>query len=670
MEKDRDSSSPSRCGGSNHSESHHTVTESSSSVKSSSAVSKSSLAGSVNQMDHASCFHMEDTLRSRQFEGINVCFRDLSVHIHSGSKKKYILYPSSGYMSRGTLTAVMGPSGSGKTTLVDMITKRKNTGIRAGKVLYDGKEPSKEFLRHGVSYVQQDEALIENLTVRETFQYYYDLVAQAPSTVASQGCDTNNRNNVLHGIIQQLSLGQCADVQIGNAFQRGISGGQRKRVNIGISLLEHPRLLIMDEPTSGLDSFHSVELMTTVHRLCDQGLTTVATIHSPSPSIFSLFEELIVLLDGRLVYCGNATLQSVEYFTSHGFQKKSMDQTDADWLDEIVVQTSRLGRSDELALIYMKSALRHNNDAKIDALSPLLDTKFSQKGLSHGKASWLHRSGLWATWCIIKHRLSPDYRMPGYLLPRIFQAIFMTILMCTVFLNVARTSETTDEVESLEDDLARPLQTMTALSLWVSIPLFGCTSVIPSVFHEKPIFLRDKKSGCYNAGSYLSAKMFQETLRDVFLYLISACCVWFALGLSGSWLLFWLTFFINLFIGTVMAYFLAFISPNTETAILLCSAINVIFLCFAGVLIRQNDIPVYWKWVFYINHMHYAWAALMKNQFSGEDYLGPYGIRVFSYFGLDNSLTGWDYVGILVAFACLYFLLAYLSLRYINYGRR
>jgi len=83
--------------------------------------------------------------------------------------------------------------------------------------------------------------------------------------------------------------------------------------------LEHPSLLIMDEPTSGLDSFHSLELMATVHKLCQQGLTTTVTIHSPSPAIFSLFEELIVLLDGRLVYCGGATsIEDYKVHSKHG----------------------------------------------------------------------------------------------------------------------------------------------------------------------------------------------------------------------------------------------------------------------------------------------------------------------------------------------------------------
>ena len=377
-----------------------------------------------------------------------------------------------------------------------------------------------------------------------------------------------------------------------------------------------------------------------------------------------------MLLDGRLVYCGGATTTSAEYFTSYGFRKQSLDQTDADWLDEIVVRISRIGKSEELAAIYRKSSLWYNNEAKIDRMNPNIGVNADKVQASHGNQSWLHRSGFWATWCILRYRLPADFRMTGYILPRILQIVFMTLLLCTVFLNVSRDAEASNVTDTLENALAKPLQTMTALCLWVSIPLFACTSIIPSVFQEKPIFLRDKKSGCYNAGSYLIAKLLQETLRDIFFYMIAACCVWFALGLSGSWVIFWLVFLVTLTIGTIMAYFLAFICPNTESAIILCSAINIIFLSFAGVLIRETNIPVYWKWVVYINHMHYAWASLMKNQFQATDNLGPFDIEVFSYFDLDNSLTCWDYLGVLVGFACMYFILAYLSLRYINYGKR
>merc|ERR1719183_1671254 len=107
------------------------------------------------------------------YAGVEIVFQDVSVSV-KGNKK--ILDDISGYIPRGSLTALMGPSGSGKTTLVDVLTFRKNTGKRSGTITYDGQKPGTNFLRHAVAYVQQDDALIENLTVVETMRYNYDLI--------------------------------------------------------------------------------------------------------------------------------------------------------------------------------------------------------------------------------------------------------------------------------------------------------------------------------------------------------------------------------------------------------------------------------------------------------------------------------------------------------------
>jgi ABC-type multidrug transport system ATPase subunit len=85
-------------------------------------------------------------------------------------------------------------------------------------------------------------------------------------------------------------------VKIGNPLQKGISGGQAKRTNIGIALITSPRVLFLDEPTSGLDSFTANEVMTVVQGLASSGVTIIATIHSPTAYAFSLFDSLMMLV--------------------------------------------------------------------------------------------------------------------------------------------------------------------------------------------------------------------------------------------------------------------------------------------------------------------------------------------------------------------------------------
>ena len=84
-------------------------------------------------------------------------------------------------------------------------------------------------------------------------------------------------------------------------------------------MITNPSLLILDEPTSGLDSFSSLRLLRLLRRIARQGKTVVASVHSPNSEGFLLFDKLLVLADGHLVFQGEAKLAH-EYFASVGFE--------------------------------------------------------------------------------------------------------------------------------------------------------------------------------------------------------------------------------------------------------------------------------------------------------------------------------------------------------------
>ena len=106
-------------------------------------------------------------------------------------------------------------------------------------------------------------------------------------------------------IISYLNLERCADTIIGDNIKvRGISGGEKKRVNVGIELVSNPRLLFLDEPTTGLDSATAFEVINHIRNLKNNGMTVITTIHSPSAEILEMFDNLIILCDGYLVFEG------------------------------------------------------------------------------------------------------------------------------------------------------------------------------------------------------------------------------------------------------------------------------------------------------------------------------------------------------------------------------
>jgi len=160
------------------------------------------------------------------------------------------------------MTALMGPSGSGKTTLLDLLAGRKTVGTTSGEITYGGQKASKSFLRRFTGYVEQVDTLLPILTVEEMLRYTADLKRPMKEAATVKALAVNE-------LIKVLGLEVCRDVLIGNELSKGISGGQAKRVNIGIALITNPRVLFLDEPTSGLDSFTANEVISVVKSLAN-----------------------------------------------------------------------------------------------------------------------------------------------------------------------------------------------------------------------------------------------------------------------------------------------------------------------------------------------------------------------------------------------------------------
>lgn len=205
----------------------------------------------------------------------------------------------------GEMVALMGPSGAGKTTLLEVLTGQRLPS--AGHVLLNGAD-----LHAGVperiGYVPQEDVMHRDLTVFEVL--YHAAKLRLPSDLP----DLQVQDHVERLIIR-MGLAGVRDSLIGGEQVRGVSGGQRKRVNIAIELLTEPPLLFLDEPTSGLDATSTLEVLTVLRQLSDEGKTVVMTIHQPRVEAFKLMDMVILLAKGgKLAYFGPSVPGVVEYF--------------------------------------------------------------------------------------------------------------------------------------------------------------------------------------------------------------------------------------------------------------------------------------------------------------------------------------------------------------------
>ena len=115
-------------------------------------------------------------------------------------------------------------------------------------------------------------------------------------------------------------LNKCANTMIGDDAKgsKGISGGERRRVSVGIGLVTDPSVIFLDEPTSGLDSETAVSLITCLKKLASRHRTVCCTIHQPNSDITEMFDDLLLLASGRMVYMG-PWQESMGFFQQNGF---------------------------------------------------------------------------------------------------------------------------------------------------------------------------------------------------------------------------------------------------------------------------------------------------------------------------------------------------------------
>jgi ABC-type multidrug transport system ATPase subunit/ABC-type multidrug transport system permease subunit len=200
-------------------------------------------------------------------------------------------------------------SGAGKSTLLNIIAGRIGSGEVSGEVLVNGRRPG-ELYRSNMGYVEQEDYLFPNLTVLETLRVAASLQLPADLT-------TEEKHERVDRVVQSLGLGGIVNSLVGGPLARGISGGERKRVAIASELLRNPSVLLLDEPISGLDSFYAFNIMNTLRTVASTRRCVIVTIHQPRESIFNMFDKVMFISEGRIVYFG-PTRRVPEFLNAQG----------------------------------------------------------------------------------------------------------------------------------------------------------------------------------------------------------------------------------------------------------------------------------------------------------------------------------------------------------------
>uniref|UniRef100_A0A7S0ULM3 ABC transporter domain-containing protein n=1 Tax=Polytomella parva TaxID=51329 RepID=A0A7S0ULM3_9CHLO len=598
--------------------------------------------------------------------GMRVIFKDLSHTVVNSANKKetlYLLKDVSGYFEAHEMSALMGPSGSGKTTLLDVLAGRKNAGKTTGTISFSGQRPTEQFLRRYTGYVEQFDTLIGSLTVYEMLMYTAELKRPMSEPI-------EKKREAVDTLLERMGLSVCRDVKIGGAMEKGISGGQAKRTNIGLALVSNPRLLFLDEPTSGLDSYTANEVMTAVKHLAAEGVTICSTIHSPTAYCFGLFDRLAMLVKGSIVYFGKPDHGAIVFAQEACPNVKEYlpGYNDAEYLVDLVTEADRIGRAQDLADHYAKSEIKAITDADID--------EFLHEDVpipEHIRQELQTKSSTVTPWwfalkTMFKYRTSRNYQDGTFMGPRIGDKIMVSLLLMTLFLNVGR---------HFHPDNFMNISAI--LFMWVVMPAFGAAAYVPSLVLERNLFTRERHDGLYLSFTYLVFKLSEELLLACLASLPVNAWVYYGIGIRGSWGIFFVVYYLTLCCGIVLAYFFASISPNLNVANALLPTYVVTLLFFAGFLMQTTVMPPWWKWYSYLDFLKYAWGALMVNNFKGDDpeWLPVYDkngnivhmMTVLENYGLRNASRA-DFVGYMALFIFVYFMATWAVIQFKKYQSR
>lgn len=262
-----------------------------------------------NNMTFSGLINMATNTETIKRPKIEISFRDLTLTLKGTSKQ--ILRCVTGKIMPGRITAFMGPSGAGKTTYLSALAGKAVGCTITGSIHINGKAASIHSYKKITGFVPQDDVVHGNLTVEENIWF-------SASCRLSADLPKPDKVLIVERVIESLGLQEVRNSVVGTVEKRGISGGQRKRVNVGLEMVMEPSLLILDEPTSGLDSSSSQLLLRALRREALEGVNICMVVHQPSYTLFNMFDDLVLLAKGGLTVYHGPVRRVEEYFSDIG----------------------------------------------------------------------------------------------------------------------------------------------------------------------------------------------------------------------------------------------------------------------------------------------------------------------------------------------------------------
>ncbi|CAH9103986.1 unnamed protein product [Cuscuta epithymum] len=553
-----------------------------------------------------------------------------------GAVAKTLLNDISGEARDGELMAVLGASGSGKSTLIDALANRIAKGSLKGTITLNGERLDSKLQKVISAYVMQDDLLYPMLTVEETLMFAAEFRLPRSHSAAK-------KRMRVQALIDQLGLRNAANTVIGDEGHRGVSGGERRRVSIGIDIIHDPILLFLDEPTSGLDSTSAFLVVNVLQKIAQSGSIVIMSIHQPSYRIIGLLDRVLFLSKGQTVFSGSPNdLQ--RFFSDFGNPIPENENRTEFALDLIKELESSPGGTKGLVEFNRTWQSRTSNQTGYTPVHGLTLMEAIRASISRGKlvsgstkdvnSKWLvptFANPIWTEIAVLSNRsFKNSRRLPALFATRLGAVVVTGFILATMFWRLDNSPKGVQE-------------RLGFFAFAMSTTFYTCADALPVFIQERFIFMRETAHNAYRRSSYCLSHALVSIPALVFLSLAFAVLTFWAVGLAGgpSGFFFYTGIILASFwAGNSFVTFLSGIVPHVMIGYTIVVAILAYFLLFSGFFMNRNRIPPYWIWFHYLSLIKYPYEAVLQNEFNNPTKCFVRGIQMFDNTPLNGVSSG------------------------------
>eukprot|EP00792_Barthelona_sp_PAP020_P008970 TRINITY_DN3260_c0_g2_i1.p1 TRINITY_DN3260_c0_g2~~TRINITY_DN3260_c0_g2_i1.p1 ORF type:complete len:628 (+),score=122.93 TRINITY_DN3260_c0_g2_i1:69-1952(+) len=550
-------------------------------------------------------------------------------------KERTLLTKVYGFCPPGKSLAILGESGSGKTTLLNFLCGRCQYKEVSGNYYLGGyRITNQKELKGCVTTITQEEVIYPTETVFESLKYHFILRNEGTIEERKEKADS---------MLDQLELNRIRNGIIGKPTSTfRISGGERKRVNIGTEMgREYSQILFADEPTSGLDSataFKILSLLVDIQRT--KNIPFICVIHQPQRSLFDLFDRYLILKESNVMYYG---------------EKKDLHEN---------LERNNLKCPDYVNLAdYVLDIFNENSDNKMtdeqkDALARVSKENFANETLNHQefeikKHAEFNSSRTTQFGQLAKRQYHAYFRSKEKISARIFSIVF-DIFLALAFLQLGYAQE---DIQSRAGAI---------FFLLLSLSFGAAFTAIFSFFNEKEIFRRERFNWIHTVSVFVFSRYIIEFFMEIWWIGVEIHINYFLIGLKPGYthlLLFWLIAFLLALCSFSIAFCIGAFSKTINQANVILPIIIETLNIFAGFYVQIDQAVPWLRWLSQISFSRYAYQIVLYDQFNGISFTCtseqvlpnglcpiPDGNTFLKRIGFDSICIGCNIIWLLVFF--------------------